>query len=190
MFALRYATPAQWASTVTAAMDRFLPDHASAEYKASGMAMSMALHYRDKPELVKAMVDLAIEELAHFREVVKIMHQRGLDLQKDEKDAYVNGLRAQVRHGSEHYFLDRLLIASIIEARGAERFGLVAQALPEGELKTFYQAIARSEDKHYTLFLDLAHQYCPATAIAPRLDELLDVEAELVAALPITPRLH
>ncbi|MCK9503995.1 MAG: tRNA-(ms[2]io[6]A)-hydroxylase [Porticoccaceae bacterium] len=190
MFKLRYPTPTAWADTVVAAMAEFLPDHASAEYKASGMAMSMALHYRDKPELVSAMIDLAIEELAHFREVVKIMESRGLVLQKDDKDPYVNDLRGQMRKGSEIYFLDRLLVAAIIEARGAERFGLVATALPSGSLKDFYALIAKSEDKHHSLFTDLANRYFPATLVSQRLDQLLDHEAQLVATLPIRAALH
>lgn len=194
MFELRYKTPAIWVKTIINGIDEFLPDHASAEYKASGMAMSMALHYKDKPRLVSAMIDLAIEELAHFREVVKIMEDRGLTLQKDEKDPYVNGLRQQMRKGTQFYFLDRLLIGAIIEARGAERFGMVADAL-EGDtslidLNGFYQRITRSEDKHYELFLDLAADFFPAETIELRLDQLLDAEAALVADLPIRPRLH
>ena len=35
------------------------------------------------------------------------------------------------------YLLDRLLIGSLVEARGCERFGLIAQALPDGPLKHF-----------------------------------------------------
>ena len=44
--------------------DAFLLDHAACERKASAMAMSMVSHYPDKPDLVMAMADLAIEELA------------------------------------------------------------------------------------------------------------------------------
>jgi len=194
MFELRYSTPDLWVETVISGMNEFLPDHASAEYKASGMAMSMALHYKDKPRLVGAMIDLAIEELAHFREVVKIMEDRGLTLKKDEKDPYVNGLRHQMRKGTEFYFLDRLLIGAIVEARGAERFGMIATSLGAdpslADLKTFYQRITRSEDKHYELFLDLAETYFTEREIQPRLDQFLDIEASLVAKLPLRPRLH
>ena len=95
MFKLRYQTPLDWAKTVLDDFDAFLIDHAGAEKKASGMAMSMALHYADKPDIVSAMIDLSIEELEHFREVVKLMAARQLQLQKDEKDPYVNQLRKQ-----------------------------------------------------------------------------------------------
>ena len=95
-----------------------------------------------------------------------------------------------MRKGAEAYLLDRLLIGGIIETRGCERFGLVADALPEGELKTFYGIITRSEDKHGNLFLDLAKPYFGEDVIAPRLEELLILEAEIIERLPIVAALH
>lgn len=145
---LRYATPADWTDAVLADFDSFLQDHAAAEKKASGMAMSMVSHYPDRFDLVAAMADLAIEELTHYREVVKWLHKRGLSTAADRKDPYVLGFRESIRQGSDTYLLDRLLTASIIEARGAERFALVAAALDESALKKFYQSIARSEERH------------------------------------------
>lgn len=190
MFELRFATPASWVEAVLADFDAFLIDHAAAEKKASGMAVSMLSHYPDRPELVSAMIDLAIEELAHFREVIKVMAKRGIHQGPDSKDAYVNNLRKLHRRGTDVYMLDRLLIAGIIEARGCERFGLVAQALPEGELKSFYKAITESEARHSDLFTDLAANYFSQDVIKARLDELLDAEAEIVKALPIIAALH
>lgn len=190
MFELKYHTPSNWARGVVSAMDVFLPDHAAAEKKASSMAMTMVSHYPDRTELVMAMIDLAIEELNHYRAVVKLMSERGLRLLPDEKDPYVNSLRRSIRDGKDLYFMDRLLVAGIVEARGAERFGLVAEALPDGELKTFYRAITRSEEEHRGLFIELAELYFDPSETRPRLDELLDVEAEIVRALPLRPALH
>jgi len=190
MLTLQFRTPPQWTATVLADFDRFLADHANAENKASGMALSMARHYSDKPDIVRAMLDLAIEELAHFREVVKLLHSRGLNLQRDEKDPYVNALRQQLRQGRDDYFLDRLLLGAIIEARGTERFGLVAVSLQPGPLKDFYCLISRSEEKHQTLFLDLANNHFPQATVQFRLQELLTFEADLVAGLPWRARLH
>ena len=187
---LRHATPAAWTEAVMADFDSFLLDHAAAEKKASGMAISMLSHYPDRVELVAAMADLAVEELTHYREVVKWIHRRGLHTAADRKDDYVLALREHIRKGREVYLLDRLLTASIIEARGAERFALVAAALPAGGLKKFYQSIARSEERHYELFLQLAGLYLEQETIAARWDELLDVEAALVAGLPIQAALH
>jgi tRNA-(ms[2]io[6]A)-hydroxylase len=136
------------------------------------------------------MAELAVEELTHYREVVKWIHRRGLLTVADQKDPYVLAFRESIRKGREAYMLDRLLTASIIEARGAERFALVADALPAGGLKKFYQSIARSEERHYSLFLELAAKYLPQDVIATRWDELLDIEAALVAGLPIRAALH
>ena len=170
--------------------DNFLQDHAAAEKKASGMAMSMLSHYPDRTDLVMAMADLAIEELTHYREVVKWIHRRGLQTMADQKDEYVIAFRRSMRQGKEDYFLDRLLIGSIIEARGAERFALVGSALEEPGLKKFYQSIARSEERHFELFLNLAGKYMDTTVIGQRWDELLDIEADIVRALPIRAALH
>jgi tRNA-(ms[2]io[6]A)-hydroxylase len=187
---LLYKTPAAWVKCVLDDFSAFLRDHAAAEKKASGMAISMLSHYPDRTELVEAMAELAIEEMAHYREVVKLIHRRGEITGKDEKDLYINEFRKTMRKESEQYFLDRMLIAGIIEARGAERFGLLAQALEPGELKTFYQLISRSEEKHINLFIDLAGRYFHTDVIQPRLDELLTLEADIVRKLPIRPALH
>ncbi|MFK8050497.1 MAG: tRNA-(ms[2]io[6]A)-hydroxylase [Halioglobus sp.] len=187
---LRFATPDTWVDKVINNFDPFLLDHAAAEKKASGMAISMLSHYPDKLQLVSSMADLAIEELTHYREVVKWIHSRGLITAADQKDEYVIQFRKAIRKESEEYLLDRLLTASIIEARGAERFALVAEALETSALKRFYQSIARSEERHFELFLDLAKVYIDEPAVQKRWDELLDVEASIVAKLPIRAALH
>jgi tRNA-(ms[2]io[6]A)-hydroxylase len=190
LFQLRFSTPQTWVDAVLDDFPRFLNDHAQAEKKASGMAMSMLSHYPDKPDIIKAMIDLAIEELAHFREVIKLMLQQGQHLGSDEKDPYVNLLRKEMRNGTEHYLLDRLLIAGIIEARGCERFGLIAQHHTDPELQKFYQLITDSEAKHHLLFIDLACLYFSTPLIEERLDELLTIEANIVSKLPIRAALH
>jgi len=190
MIRLRFDTPYEWVEGIVRAMDVFLPDHAAAEKKASSMALTMVSHYPDKTELVTAMIDLALEELSHFRSVVKLMHDRRLSLVPDEKDPYVNRLRGGFRRGKEAYFLDRLLMAGIIEARGAERFGMIAKALPEGELRVFYDSITRSEQSHQDLFLRLAETYHDSKEVRERLDELLVFEAGIVAGLPLRVALH
>ena len=170
--------------------DHFLLDHAAAEKKASGMALSMVSHYPDRTRLVAAMTDLAVEEMVHFREVVKLVQNRGLVLGADEKDPYVNAIRALIRQGSDVYLLDRLLTAGVIEARGAERFGLVAEAWPEGDLKNFYRSITRSECRHFELFRNLAREYFPADIIESRWQALLETEGQIIRDLPLRAALH
>ena len=60
-------------------------------------------------------------------------------------------LMQQVRPGRDERLLDRLLVASVVEARGHERLGLVADALPEGRLKSFYVNITAAEGRHRPL---------------------------------------
>ncbi len=189
-FKLKQDSPQSWLDAVLGDFDQFLVDHASCEKKASGMAISMISHYPDKPILVKAMLDLAIEELAHFRDVMALLLEQGLQSGSDQKDPYVNQLRKAMDQGTEAYLLDRLLIASIVEARGAERFGMIAKALPDGRLKTFYHSITESENQHYKLFLSLAEQYCETDLILPRLEQLLEIEANIIRQLPDRPALH
>jgi len=187
---LHSPTSASWLNCVLAHFDTFLLDHAAAEKKASGMAMSMLSHYPDKSRLVTVMSELAVEEMVHFREVVKLIQARNLQLIADQKDPYVNEIRSWIRQGTDVYLLDRLLTGAVIEARGAERFGLLAEHLPEGDLATFYRSLARSEARHYELFLDLAAEYFSEHQIDQRWQELLSAESQCMQRLPIRAALH
>ena len=145
-------TPPGWLEAVLADFDGFLKDHASCEKKASGMALNIASHYPDQPTLVAAMADLAVEELGHYREVIRLLIERGITPGPDRKDPYVRALNEAIRRGPEFFLLDRLLVAAVIERRGNERFGLIAAGLPEAgfqgseRLAAFYRAITASED--------------------------------------------
>lgn len=187
---LKIATDPRWVEVVMQDFDRFLLDHASCEKKASSLAMTLISHYPDRTDLVQAMTDLAVEELNHFKEVVKHILARNLVLQADEKDPYVTALFQHMRKGSDLYFMDRLILACIIEARGHERFGLIADALEPGLLKQFYKAITASEGRHLNLFLELAFHYFPYEAVEARTEELLEIEADILCALPLRPALH
>lgn len=189
-YTLLTATPQSWLNHVLDNFDRFLLDHAACEKKASSMAMSLVHHYPDKEKLVTAMIELAIEELAHFREVTRYIHERKLILQPDEKDPYVNQLRKHIRNSQDDFLLDHLLIASIIERRGHERFELVAKALPEGKMKKVYTKLAKAEERHYELFLALAHEYINAVLVDHRLNELLEIEAQIMINVPIRAAVH
>lgn len=189
-FSLKNKTSPQWLETVLDNFDSFLLDHANCEKKASGMAMSMISHYPDKPQLIKEMLNLAIEELSHFRDVMRLILERELTPASDTRDEYIKRLHSAMDQGKEAYLLDRLLVASIVEARGAERFALIAQALPAGKLQRFYQAITDSETRHFELFLQLAYKHCPVSAIPERLEHLLIMEAEIISTLPHKARLH
>jgi tRNA-(ms[2]io[6]A)-hydroxylase len=170
--------------------ETFLKDHAACEKKAHASALVLVSHYPDRRELVTAMIDLAREELEHYQQVWQLLDARGLTLASDRRDEYVRKLLACMRNGREPYFLDRLLVFAIVEARGCERFGLVAEALEAGELKDFYTDITRSEARHHGLFTRLAKIYFDEKDVAQRLEELLAQEATIIQQLPIQPVLH
>ena len=190
LFGLKVATDPAWLRVVLSDLDAFLVDHAAAERKASGMAMQLVSHYPDRPELVSAMVDLACEELEHFRLVYRVIEARGVQLVPDTRDEYVRGLQALSRRGREAYFMDRLLIAGIVEARGCERFGLVAGGLPPGKLKDLYAELTRAESRHHGLFMRMARTYFDQDKVALREQELLEQEAQIVAGLSLRAALH
>ena len=187
---LRSSTSPQWVEGVLKDFDSFMLDHAACERKASATAMSFVAHYPDRTELVRAMIELAQEELQHFAAVYQRIAERGLVLGPDVKDPYVGRLIREYRDGSGVYFLDRLLVAGIVEARGCERFGLVAEALPAGPMKEFYRDIASSEARHRGLFARLARVYFDEETVTRRADELLDVEARVIAELPLRAAVH
>jgi tRNA-(ms[2]io[6]A)-hydroxylase len=87
-----------------------------------------------------------------------------------------------------------LLIAGVAEARGCERFGLIATALEKSgadpELAAFYANLRQSEARHRDLFIDLAELYFDKSTVGGRLSEWLDDEARIVSELPISAALH
>ena len=180
----------EWLECVLANFDEFLLDHAANERKASSMAMSLVAHYPDKPDLVREMVDLALEELTHFKQVIRLMQERDLSMTPDEKDLYINRMRHHVRGDTEGYFLDRLLSGAVIEARGEERFRQLAGHLKDEKLKVFYFALANAEKGHHRLFLRLALQYFDDELVDKRLAEWIVIEKTVIESIPVRSRLH
>ena len=180
-----------WVEAVMSDFDAFLQDHANCERKASAMAMSFVAKFPDRVEIIPELIETAIEELEHFQSVYQIMQSRGVLLPVQiGKDDYVQQLVAQCRSGREERFLDRLLLASIVECRGAERFRLVYENLDDKPLKTFYHRLWASEAKHGNIFVDMALNYFDRNSVYNRLEELNRAEARVLQSLPIRPALH
>ncbi|NNE17971.1 MAG: tRNA-(ms[2]io[6]A)-hydroxylase [Myxococcales bacterium] len=190
MLRLRTATDPSWIDVVLGDFDAFLVDHAACERKASATALKLVSHYSDRTLLVRELILFAQEELQHYAQVMQIILDRGLSTRADEKDPYVGALMGLIERGPERYFLDRMLVLAIVEARGCERFGMVAGALEPGPLKDFYADITRSEARHHGLFVRLAREYFPSQRVQARLDQLLDAEAAIVDGLPLRPAVH
>lgn len=175
---------------VLADFDAFLLDHAACERKASATGMAFVVQYPDRDAMLDPLIEFAREELEHFHRVVTLVRARGLTLGADTKDGYVRALMRWVRARGDERLLDRLLVAAVVEARGCERFGLVAEHHPDPKMRTFYREIAGSEARHHGLFVRLARLYFTPEVIEARLDELLALEADVVAKLPHRAALH
>ncbi len=186
---LLVATPPAWTAQAIERFDAVLIDHAHCEKKAAAHALSMLVAFPQVPGLPRAMARLAREEAGHLGQVLSLMEKRGLTLGRDAGDPYAQGLQEQVRQPARERLLDRLLVSALIEARSEERLRLLGAALPEAELRDFYTRLAESEAGHFRLFLRLARN-STSVEFQLRLEELLQVEARLIRALPVRPAIH
>jgi len=191
MLHLLQPTDPRWIEAARDDLPGLLADHAHCELKAAQSALSMIGRFGgEAPELVAPLSKLAREETAHFREVSEHMEDRGVSLNRPEKDDYVVALRKVARSdGQAPALLDRLLVSALIEARSCERFQVLAEGLEDETLATFYRGLMAAEARHFTLFRSLAEARFGAEA-RRRLDRLAAREAEVAHALPLGPTVH
>ena len=187
---LKYDTPADWTEVALSDFPVFLQEHANMERKASAQAMSFVVKYPNRTEIIPTMIETALEELEHFQQVYERMATQGIALAPDTPDEYVNDLLKACRNGREERFIDRMIVASIVETRGAERFRLVYEALEDPDWKAFYRDLWATEAKHGNIFLEMLLHYHDFDTVYLRTDELLTVEAEICERLPWRASLH
>ena len=188
---LNYETPKEWAEVVVKDFDSFLQDHADCERKASAMAMNFVAKCPDKIEIIPELIETALEELEHFKLVYDLMEKRGVRLMdKMPKDKYIQDLMELCRSSVQERLLDRMLIASIVECRGAERFKLVADALADEELKKFYKMLWISEAKHGNIYVEMALNYWDKETVNSRLEVLNRAEGKICSKLEWRAALH
>ena len=189
---LTYPSSSEWVETVMSDFDAFLQDHADCERKASAMAMSFVAKYPERYEIIPELIETGIEELEHFQQVYTFMQQRGVGLAPEmAPDPYIKQLMA-LGHGGTPLtrFRDRLLLASLIECRGCERFRLVSEAVADEEIRRFYKVLWASEAKHSHIFIHMALRYFDQQEVDTRLAQLVDEEARIVRDLPLRAALH
>ena len=171
--------------------DEFLRDHADNERKASSMAMSFIAKYPNRVEIIPELIRIALEELEHFQQVYAIMEKRGVELTHSiGKDIYMEQLLKSCRNGRDERFMDRLLIASVVESRGRERFKKVAAALEGSELHEFYKNLWIEESRHANVFVEMANIYFDNDLVLERLDFWNKRESEIFVDLEVRPCLH
>ncbi|MGA0256325.1 MAG: tRNA-(ms[2]io[6]A)-hydroxylase [Saprospiraceae bacterium] len=181
----------EWIDAVMADFDSFLQDHADCERKASAMAMSFVAKYPDRKEIIPELIETGIEELEHFQMVYKIMEERGINLSHSiGEDPYIKALLKLCHSGRNERFMDRLLIASLVETRGAERFKMVADAQTDPEMAKFYKMLWTSEAKHGHIYVKMALNYFDNDTVYERLAWWVEKEAEILDQLKIRSALH
>lgn len=180
-----------WLKAVLDDFDSFLQDHANCERKASAMALSFVAKYPDRTEIIPELIETAIEELEHFQSVYAIMTKRGISLPGEMgQDYYIRKLLEYCRNGRNERFLDRLLLASIVECRGAERFRLIYENIEDPDLKDFYHNLWASEAKHGNIFVKMSLLYFNKNEVYARLGELNEIESQVLDTLPVKAALH
>ena len=189
---LTVATRPEWAETVVSDLPSFLQDHADCERKASALAMSLVAKYPDRFEIIPELIATGVEELEHFQQVYQVMRRRGIPLAREiGQDPYIKALMDLLHTDTLRRFLDRLLLASIIECRGAERFRLVSGALGDDkELQQFYHDLWVSEARHGHIFVGMALEYFEKDRVYERLRELNEAEGRIVGGLELRSALH
>lgn len=185
---LKLPTDPRWVNLAAISLEDILTDHAYCEQKAAMSAISIVQKYPHLHKLVDELSPMVSEEWGHFRLVLNELRKRNLNLGKQRKDEYVNGLLEHMQKGGdiEGVLLDRLLIFALIEARSCERFRLLAEGLEDAKMRKFYSRFMESEAGHYRMFIDLAYEYVPAERVKTRWQYWLDIEVELLKTM--TPR--
>jgi tRNA-(ms[2]io[6]A)-hydroxylase len=190
MLGLKVPTDAAWAEEAARDLGRVLVDHAHCEMKAASNALSLAARHPHSVALVRALTDLAREEIDHFQRVLVFLERRGLALGPPPVDAYAAELRRARRELPASALpsaalVDRLLVGALIEARSCERFKLLLPKIDERALHTFYGELFAAEARHHRTLVDLAIAVSGGdeAGVLARLEHWSEVEGRIVRAL-------
>lgn len=193
MLGLKLATDPRWVNLASLSIEEILTDHAFCEQKATTNCISLIQLYPERAFLVDKLIPIVNEEWSHFKMVLDELKKRKLKLGKQRQDKYVVSLQKFLRKGGreEDRFLDRLLLAALIEARSCERFRLLSLDISDDDLKHFYHKLMISEATHYRLFIDIAEKYFEKDAVKVRWQEWLDYETKVLGELELRgDRIH
>jgi tRNA-(ms[2]io[6]A)-hydroxylase len=192
MLNLQSSTHARWLAQVDSDLPAILIDHAHCEKKAAATAMSLLLSYGGVMALCHELPPIVVEELDHFRQVLDLLERRGIAFCPQKPGGYGKRLNELARKTEPERAVDRLLIASLIEARTCERFSLLKDHIAErdAELAEFYGSLFESEARHHTTYVQMAYHFAPQEEVHARLAELSAAESEIVAQGDRLPRMH
>ena len=192
MLGLKLSSDPRWVNIAEKNLEEILSDHAFCEQKAASTAISLIVSFPEYTELVQEMIALVEEEMSHFKMVHDLLLERGFNLGRDRKDAYVSKLIQFFPKGGSRttQLVNRLLLAAMIEARSCERFRLLSEHLEDKKLAKFYRKLMVSEANHYTSFLGFARQYGDKEVVNQKWNDLLVYEADIMKSLSISESIH
>jgi tRNA-(ms[2]io[6]A)-hydroxylase len=181
-----------WVEVVRQNLDHVLSDHAHCELKAAAQSLALLGRYAEDEALATDLSSLAREEMRHFDRVRQLVRERGRRLSPPGPDRYVKELRRRAQRGldASRVGLDALVICAFVEARSCERFRLLARHVEDAPLRDFYVELALAEARHHELFLEHAARRAGPEAAEARTREIAAIEGEIVASLPVLPRIH
>jgi tRNA 2-(methylsulfanyl)-N6-isopentenyladenosine37 hydroxylase len=188
---LQSSSGSDWLGQVDRDLPSILIDHAHCEKKAAGTAMNLLVAYgSDRPEICRELADIVVEELEHFRLVLDLLEARAIRFVSQKPSSYGRQLNDLVRKTEPQRAVDRLLVASLIEARSCERFSLLRDHVQDARLSEFFGGLFESEARHHSTYVQMAYQFAPGDQVRARLDELAVAEAEIIGRGDVLPRMH
>ncbi|TWU37295.1 tRNA-(ms[2]io[6]A)-hydroxylase [Novipirellula artificiosorum] len=192
MLHLKTASQKRWLAQVDENLDEVLIDHAHCERKAASTAMNLINAYTENRDLCHEMKQIVEEELEHFEMVLARLDARGIRFRRLAVGPYGRRLNQLVRPSEPHRAVDRLLVASLIEARSCERFSLLAEHIRDrdAELADFYESLFESEARHHSTYVRLAEHFAPRPTVRERLDQLSASESEIISDGSTLVRMH
>lgn len=187
MLGLKLPTDPRWVRIAEKNIEFILTDHAYCELKAATTCISLIQLYPNKSLLVERLAPVITEEWEHFRMVLDELKKRNYALGFQRKDEYVSRLNEiSIKGGSaEDRFLDKMLMAALIEARSCERFRLLSLEISDASLRDFYHKLMKAEAFHYRMFLDMAEAYVDHEKVKKRWSYWLEKEAEIMKELEL-----
>ena len=190
MLHLAEPTRPEWFESIEPHLDLILIDHAHLEKRAASTALSMIFHYTGLEGVPRRLSDVVQEEMEHFTRMLDLLDARGVELIRLDPAPYAKELVREIRNHEPERFLDRMLVAALIEARSCERFSVLAENLDDPRLKEFYYELFESEARHYTLYTGIARLHFPEEVVKVRLKELATLEVQALRKGQDLPRLH
>lgn len=191
MLGLKSATDGQWLKQVDEDLPSILIDHAHCEKKAAAAAMNLIFCYGSgRTNLCRELSAIVVEEIEHFQLVLDLLERRGIGFTSLKPSSYGRKLNELVRKTEPERAIDRLLVASLIEARSCERFALLRDHVADAELAEFYGSLFESEARHHSTYVQLARLFGAEAAVRLRLDELAGDEGRILMEGDAVARMH